>query len=96
MDIKIPKPPNIRFPKVIRFVQFRFVLVPPEKYYNMLSLWITLYFDAAYDGEASEEPHGASELVLHLDLLVSLDVVEGRRVKVNLNQLQGGLWQLLS
>ena len=43
------------------------------------------------DGEPSEEPHGASDetqLGLHLDLLVSLDVVEGRRVKVDLNQLK--------
>ena len=52
-------------------------------------------FDPTYDGEASEEPHGASnetQLGLHLDLLVSLNVVEGRRVKVDLNQLEGGLW----
>ena len=44
------------------------------------------------DGEPSEEPHGASnetQLGLHLDLLVSLDVVEGRRVKVDLNQMKG-------
>ena len=48
--------------------------------------------DSTDDGEASEEPHGASnetQLGLHLDLLVSLNVVEGRRVKVDLNQLQG-------
>ena len=48
--------------------------------------------DATDDGESSEEPHGASnetQLGLHLDLLVSLDVVEGRRVKVDLNQLKG-------
>ena len=47
--------------------------------------------DAAYDGEPSEEPHGASDeaqLGLRLDLLVSLDVVEGRRVKVDLHKLQ--------
>ena len=45
----------------------------------------------ADDGESSEEPHGASnetQLGLHLDLLVPLDVVKGRRVKVNLNQLE--------
>ena len=51
--------------------------------------------DATDDGEPSEQPHGASnetQLGLHLDLLVSLDVVEGRRVKVDLNQLEGGLY----
>ena len=45
------------------------------------------------DGEPSEEPHGASDetqLSLHLDLLVSLDVVEGRRVKVDVDQVQTG------
>ena len=39
------------------------------------------------DGEASEESHGASnktQLGLRLDLLVSLDVVKGGRVKVDL------------
>jgi len=48
--------------------------------------------DATDDGEPSEEPHGASDetqLGLRLDLLVSLDVVEGRRVKVDLHQLKG-------
>ena len=47
------------------------------------------------DGEPSEEPHGASnetQLGLHLDLLVSLDVVEGRRVKVDLHQLKSWRW----
>ena len=47
--------------------------------------------DATDDGESSEEPHGASDeaqLGLHLDLLVSLDVVEGGRVKVDLHQLK--------
>ena len=44
------------------------------------------------DGEACEESHGASnetQLGLHLDLLVSLDVVKGGRVKVDLHQLKG-------
>ena len=48
--------------------------------------------DATDDGEPSEETHGASnetQLGLRLNLLVSLDVVEGRRVKVDLNQLKG-------
>ena len=39
------------------------------------------------DGESSEEPHGASnetQLGLGLDLLVSLNVVKGCRVKVDL------------
>ena len=47
--------------------------------------------NAADDGEPSEEPHGASDetqLGLILDLLVSLDVVKGGRVKVDLHQLK--------
>ena len=46
--------------------------------------------NATDDGESSEESHGASDetqLGLGLDLLVSLDVVEGRRVKVDLHQM---------
>ena len=46
----------------------------------------------ADDGEASEESHGASnetQLGLRLDLLVSIDVVKGGRVKVDLNKLEG-------
>ena len=49
--------------------------------------------DATDDGESSEEPHGASDetqLGLHLDLLVSLDVVEGRCVKIDVDQVQTG------
>ena len=45
----------------------------------------------ADDGEPSEEPHGASneaKLGLHLDLLVFLNIVEGRRVKIDLHQLK--------
>ena len=41
------------------------------------------------------ESHGASnetQLGLRLDLLVSLDVVKGRRVKVDLHQLKGRLY----
>ena len=55
---------------------------PEEKEYDL---------DATDDGEPSEKPHGASneaQLGLHLNLLVSLDVVEGRRVKVDLHQLE--------
>ena len=51
------------------------------------------------DGEASEESHGASnetQLGLRLDLLVSLDVVKGGRVKVDLHQLEGWGWELLT
>ena len=47
--------------------------------------------DAADDGEPSEEPHGASDetqLGIDLYLLVSLHLVEGGRVKVDLNQLK--------
>ena len=46
--------------------------------------------NAADDGEAAEEPHGASDetqLGLSLDLLVSLNVVKGGRVKEDLHQL---------
>ena len=46
------------------------------------------------DGESSEEPHGASDqtqLGLNLDLLVSLDVVKGCRVKVDLHHVKFGL-----
>ena len=44
------------------------------------------------DGEASEESHSASnetQLGLRLDLLVSLDVVKGGRVKANFHKLKG-------
>ena len=44
--------------------------------------------DAADDGEPSKEPHGASDeaqLALCLDLLVSLNVVEGGGLKVDLH-----------
>ena len=53
----------------------------------------------AYDGEASEESHGASnetQLGLDLDLLVSLDVVKGGRLEVDLHQLKGGVWHFLT
>ena len=55
--------------------------------------------DTADDGKPSEEPHGASDetqLGLRLDLLVPLHLVEGGRVKVDLHQLEGWLWQFLS
>ena len=48
-------------------------------------------FHPTDDGEASKKSHGASnetQLGLRLDLLVSLDVVKGGRVKVDLHQLQ--------
>ena len=47
--------------------------------------------DSTDDGKPSEETHGASnktQLGLRLDLLVSLDVVKGGRVKVDLHQLE--------
>ena len=47
--------------------------------------------DATDDWEPSQKSHGASnetQLGLSLDLPVSLDVVEGRSVKVDLHQLQ--------
>ena len=58
-------------------------LEPPEKKEDNLN--------PTDDGEASEESHGASnetQLGLRLDLLVSLDVVKGGCVKVDLNQLK--------
>ena len=51
--------------------------------------------DPADDGEPSEEPHGASneaQLGLHLDLLLLLNLVKGRRVKIDLHQLQSGFY----
>ena len=48
--------------------------------------------DATDDGEPSEETHGASnetQLGVIFDLPVSLDVVKGRCVKVDLDQLEG-------
>ena len=50
------------------------------------------------DGESREESHGSTnqaQLGLGLDLLVSLAFVKGCRVKVNLHQLESGLWKLL-
>ena len=47
--------------------------------------------DATDDGESSEETHGASnetQLGLRLDLLVSLDVVEGGRAKEDLDKVK--------
>ena len=44
------------------------------------------------DGEATQKPQGASDhaqLGVELHLLVSLDVVEGCRVEVDLHKLQG-------
>ena len=51
------------------------------------------------DGEAREESHSASnetQLGLRLDLLVSLYVVEGGRVKVDLHQLESWRWEFLT
>ena len=45
----------------------------------------------ADDGKASEESHGASnetQLGLRLDLLVSLNVIKGRRVELDLHYFQ--------
>ena len=49
------------------------------------------------DGEPSEESHASSnqtQLSLHLDLLFSLNLVKGRCVKVDLYQLDSGLYLL--
>ena len=51
--------------------------------------------DSTDDRKPTEESHGASnetQLGLRLDLFVSLNVVKGRRVKVDLNQLQSWGW----
>ena len=55
------------------------------------------------DGESSEESHGASnetQLSLGLDLLVSLNVVKGRRVKVDLHKLKSWMdffpWKIVT
>ena len=63
---------------------------PKQKEYDL---------NATDDGKASEESHGASnetQLGLRLDLLVSLDVVKGGRVKEDLNHLKGGWGQLFT
>ena len=70
------------YPDITEF--FGYSLKPPEKKEDNLN--------PTDDGEASEESHGASnetQLGLRLDLLVSLDVVKGGRVKVDLHQLEG-------
>ena len=49
--------------------------------------------DATDDREPSEESHGSPDKTEgggELDLLVPLDLVEGGRVQVDLDQLQGG------
>ena len=49
-------------------------------------------FYTAYDRKTSEESHGASyetQLALELDLLVSLYLVERRRVEENMDKLKG-------
>ena len=48
--------------------------------------------NATDDGESAEKSHGASnqtQLGVVFDLPVSLNVVKGRRVKVDLDQLEG-------
>ena len=50
------------------------------------------------DREPCQKSHGASnqaDLGVKLDLLVSLYVVKRRRVKIDLNELDCGLWNLL-
>ena len=54
--------------------------------------------DATDDGESSEKSHGASnetQLGLGFDLLVSLDVVKGCRVKANFYKLKSRLRHLV-
>ena len=42
-DIKISKPPNIPFPKMVGFCQFLWFWHPSQRNYNSQSFWITLY-----------------------------------------------------
>ena len=68
----------------VRRINYQYATNPPKQKEDN--------FYAADYGETSEESHGASnetQLGLRLDLLVSLDVVEGGRVKVDLHQLKG-------
>ena len=56
-------------------------------------------FNCAHDGEPSQESHGSpnkTESCGELDLLVPLDLVEGGRVKVDLDKLQRGWWLLFT
>ena len=48
-DIKIPKPPHIRFLKMIGLYHFLQFLGLPEKNYLWQSLWITLYQSHIYN-----------------------------------------------
>ena len=43
LGIKILKPPNISFLKLVGFVHFSHFLIRSETYYNLQSCWITLY-----------------------------------------------------
>ena len=60
-----------------------------EKGYNL---------HAADNRESCQKSHGASnqaDLGIKLNLLVSLYVVKRRRVEIDLNELDCGLWNLL-
>ena len=55
--------------------------------------------DPTDDGEPGEEPHGASdetELCLKLDFFIPLYLVKGCRVKVDLNQVNRGFWNMIT
>ena len=70
-------------------IKFKHIYQPEQKEDNL---------NAADDGEASEESYDASnetQLGLDLDLLVSFNVVKGRRVKVDLDQLKSW-WNCLT
>ena len=57
------------------------------------------YLDPTDDRESREKSHGApneAELGLKLDPLVSLDLVKGGRVKVDLNHLWCWVFKLVS
>ena len=54
------------------------------------------YFNSTDDGESREETHGASygaDLSFKVSFLISLDLVEGSRVKEDLHKLK--CWFLL-
>ena len=80
-DAKRADQPEVK--KCFRFLILTLFQLKPEEKEDDL--------DATDDGESSQESHGSSnetQLGLELDFLVELDVVEGCRVKVDLNQLK--------
>ena len=70
-----------------------FFLCPIKTKWDEKLHWKVDDLNATEDGEASEEPHGAAdeaELGLQGHLHILLYLIVGGRVKVDLDQLQGG------